>query len=201
MNNNIYDLIKSRRSYRKLKKSETFDSNTMEEILRTARYVPSAFNMQSYRIVVLEGKSNNDLWDIVEEMLLSKIGEEKFLATKQAEKIAGFKGGNGTLLFFEDEKVVEKNANKKKSYKDKFSRWSEQGSGIIQYAVWLMLADKQMNASLQHYNPMIDKRVKERFNIEEDWRLISQMPYGIGTDNIKERELVPFEKIVRFINK
>ncbi len=201
MNSNIYDLIKSRRSYRKLAKSDTFDSNTMKELLRTARYVPSAFNMQSYRIIVLEGQSNEDLWNIVEEMLLEKIGKDKFISTKQKEKISGFRGGNGTLLFFEDENVVEENANKKKSYKAKFPSWSEQGSGIIQYAVWLMLTDKGLNASLQHYNPMIDDRVKKRFNIDDSWRLITQMPYGIGIDELKERKLLPFEDIVRFENK
>ena len=198
MGNSIYDLIKKRRSYRKLTKSDKIDSEVIEEILKTALYVPSAFNMQSYRIILLEGQSNQDLWDIVEEKLIEKMGEEKYITRKQPEKIKGFRGGNGTILFFEDDKVVEKKGNIAKSYKALFPNWSEQGSGIIQYAVWLMLTDKGLDASLQHYNPMIDERVKKRFKTEDGWRLISQMPYGIGEEKIEAREFEPFEKIVRF---
>ena len=46
-------------------------------------YVPSTFNMQSYRIIALFGEKSDLLWDIVENSLLEKIGQEKFDKTKQ----------------------------------------------------------------------------------------------------------------------
>lgn len=194
----IKEIMEQRRSIRKLVKSEAVDRTKIEEILRTALFVPSAFNMQSYRIVVLEGKSHDDLWDIVEDMLKAKMGEEKYLERGTGKKIDGFRGGNGTILFFEDDKVVEEKGNIAKSYKALFPSWSDQGSGIIQYAVWLQLEEAGLSASLQHYNPMIDDRVRERFEIEDGWRLISQMPYGKKDETPGEREFEPFEKIVRF---
>ena len=98
-------------------------------------YVSSTFNMQSYRIIALFGEKSDLLWDIVENSLLEKIGQEKFDKTKQKEKIQGFRGGNGTLLFFEDMAVIEEKGNIVKFYKETFPSWSDQESGIIQYAV------------------------------------------------------------------
>lgn len=194
----LKDIIKKRRSIRKLKKSDTVNKEMIEEILRTAMYVPSAFNMQSYRIVVLDEKGHNDLWDIVEEMLIDKMGKEKYIDRGTGDKIAGFKGGNGTLLIYEDEKVLEEKGEKFKSYKEQVPSWSYQGSGILQYAIWLQLVEKGLSASLQHYNPMIDERVKERFKIEDNWCLISQIPFGLSDEELEPREFVPFEQIVRF---
>jgi hypothetical protein len=170
----------------------------IEEILRTAMYVPSAFNMQSYRIVVLDEKGHNDLWDIVEDMLIEKMGKEKYTERGTGKKIDGFRGGNGSLLIFEDEKILEEKGEKHKSYKPLVPSWSYQGSGILQYAIWLQLVEIGLSASLQHYNPMIDKRVKERFLIDDNWSLISQIPFGASDEELAPREFVPFEQIVRF---
>lgn len=194
----LKDIIKKRRSIRKLKKSDKVNKEMIEEILKTAMYVPSAFNMQSYRIVVLDEKGHNDLWDIVEEMLIEKMGKEKYIDRGTRDKIAGFKGGNGTLLIYEDEMLLEEKGEKFKSYKAQVPSWSYQGSGILQYAIWLQLVEIGLSASLQHYNPMIDERVKDRFKINEKWSLISQIPFGLSDEELEPREFAPFDKIVRF---
>jgi predicted oxidoreductase (fatty acid repression mutant protein) len=195
----LKETIIKRRSIRKLKKSNDVDREVIEKILRTSMYVPSAFNMQSYRIVALNGKNHDDLWDIVEEMLIEKMGKEKYIERGTGKKIQGFRGGNGTLLVFEDENVLDEKREKFKSYREQVPSWSYQGSGILQYAIWLQLVDIGLSASLQHYNPMIDERVKERFQIDDSWSLISQIPYGLGDEELEPREFVPFEQIVRFI--
>ena len=194
----LKEAIIKRRSIRKLKKSNNVNRKVIEEILRKSMYVPSAFNMQSYRIVVVDGSNHDDLWNIVEEMLIEKMGKEKYIEKGTVNKIAGFKGGNGTLLVFEDERVLEEKREKFKSYRELVSSWSHQGSGIIQYAIWLQLVEAGLSASLQHYNPMIDERIKERFKIDDKWSLISQIPYGEGNEEVEPREFVPFENIVRF---
>lgn len=195
----LKETIKKRRSIRKLKKSNAVSREVIEEILRTAMYVPSAFNMQSYRIVALEGRDHDDLWNIVEEMLIHKMGKEKYIERGTGNKIQGFRGGNGTLLVFEDEKVLDEKREKFKSYREQVPSWSYQGSGIFQYAIWLQLVEAGLSASLQHYNPMIDERVKKRFKVDESWSLISQIPYGLSDEELEPREFVPFEQIVRFI--
>ena len=59
-----------------------------------------------------------------------------------------------------------------------FPAWSEQTSGMAQFAVWMTLADSGLGASLQHYNPLIDERVAEHFQIEKNWLLRAQLCFG-----------------------
>ena len=63
-------------------------------------------------------------------------------------------------------------------YADSFSVWSMQASGMLQYAIWTALADNDIGANLQHYNPLIDDKVKELFSVPDTWKLIAQMPFG-----------------------
>lgn len=188
----------TRRSIRKLTKILDFDDLVLEKILKEAMRVPSAFNMQSYRIVALNGEAHDRLWGIVEASLFAKLGEERFASTKQHEKISGFRGGNGTLLFFEDLAVVEEKGNIAKSYKDTFPDWSQQGSGIMQYAVWLLLTEQGISASLQHYHKLIEEQVREEWHIPATWQLISQMPYGKADETPGIREFISFEEMVKF---
>jgi uncharacterized protein len=194
----LTDAMEKRRSIRKLSKILDFDDRMLESILKEAMLVPSAFNMQSYRIVALSGDGHDRLWGIVEASLLAKLGEERFASTKTPEKISGFRGGNGTLLFFEDLAVVEEKGNIAKSYKDTFPDWSQQGSGIIQLAVWLLLTEQGISASLQHYHKLIEDKVREEWHIPPTWKLISQMPYGKAEEIPGVREFIPFEEMVKF---
>ncbi|MGO3540676.1 MAG: nitroreductase family protein [Latilactobacillus curvatus] len=61
---------------------------------------------------------------------------------------------------------------------ENFPTWSEQASGMAQYATWLALAEKNVGASLQHYNPVIDEAVTAKWNIPSNWKLRAQMPFG-----------------------
>ena len=57
--------------------------------------------------------------------------------------------------------------------------WAEQTDAMHQLAVWTMLEDAGMGASLQHYNPLIDDEVRKVWNLSDDWKLIAQMPFGV----------------------
>ncbi|GAW19224.1 hypothetical protein ANO14919_087090 [Xylariales sp. No.14919] len=43
--------------------------------------------------------------------------------------------------------------------KDKFPQWLDHANGMLQYAVWTMLAAEGLGCNLQHYNPMVDDQV------------------------------------------
>ena len=45
-----------------------------------------------------------------------------------------------------------------------------------QFAIWTMLEDMGLGASLQHYNPLIDDEVRRTWNLPGDWMMIAQMP-------------------------
>ena len=140
-------------------------------------HTPSAFNSQSTRIVVLFGDDHNKLWQITEDTLRDIVNnEEQFAATKQ--KMDGFKAGAGTIMFFEDHSVVRDMQAAAPLYADKFPIWADQTNAMHQYIIWTALASIDVGANLQHYNPIIDKKVASEWNIDEHWELNAQMVFG-----------------------
>jgi len=174
----LQQLAEKRRSIYALSNQLPVSNDEVVKLVEHAiLHTPSAFNSQSARIVVLFGDEHNKLWNMTEEMLKAIVGdEEKFKGTK--DKIAGFKAGAGTILFFEDKGVVRNMQEAAPLYADKFPIWAHQTSAMHQYVIWTALASLDIGANLQHYNPVIDQKVAEEWNISEDWELNAQMVFG-----------------------
>ena len=153
-------------------------------------HTPSAFNSQSTRIVVLFGDDHNKLWQITEDTLRDIVdNEEQFAATKQ--KMDGFKAAAGTILFFEDHSIVRDMQAAAPLYADKFPIWADQTNAMHQYIIWTALASIDVGANLQHYNPIIDKKVSEEWNIDEHWELNAQMVFGAIEQPAGDKEFKP----------
>lgn len=177
MSLSYFELIKKRRSVYTLGNRFIVPKerivHSIEEALQNA---PSAFNSQSARVILLFGDSYQKLWEITAHELRKKVSEEQFQKTK--EKLNSFSKGIGSVLFYEDTETITSLQTKFPLYKDQFPIWSEHGSAIVQYAVWLSLTDLGLGANLQHYNPLIDKALQEAFHVPDTWRLIAQMNFG-----------------------
>lgn len=197
MPKSFIDSIRSRRSYYSLTpKSSVSDSEIVNLIEDAMRYVPSAFNSQSTRILLLLKDEHHKLWELVVETLVRIIPEEQI--KKSETKIeTSFKSGYGTILFFEDSDVVKSLQEKFPLYADAFPVYSQHTNAMHQFSVWCMLEDAGMGASLQHYNPLIDDKVHEAWNLPKSWLLTAQMPFGIATDIPVERSQTPLSS--RFI--
>ncbi len=63
-------------------------------------------------------------------------------------------------------------------YAENFPIWSEQAHGINLYAVWLAFAEKNIGMNVQHYNPLVDAQVAEKYGIPANWKLRAQAPFG-----------------------
>lgn len=158
--------------------------------------MPSAFNSQSTRVVLLLGKSHKKLWNIVKDALRKIVPGEAFAKTE--EKIDNsFACGYGTVLFFEDQKVVKGLQEAFPSYQENFPGWSLQTSAMHQLAVWVMLEDVGFGASLQHYNPLIDDEVRRAWNLPAHWHLIAEMPFGVPVNKPGEKEFQPLEERIK----
>ena len=194
--NNFIELMKERRSIYNLgnniKKSKE-ELNAL--VLRAVELSPSSFNSQSSRVVILWENHSHKLWDIAKDELKALISEEAFKST--SEKLDSFARGSGTILFFEDSRVIDKLQKQFPSYADNFPLWSEQSSGMAQFAVWAALTEAGLGASLQHYNPLIDEKTRETFNISSDWKLKAQMPFGSIEDSPSAKDFMPHSE--RFI--
>lgn len=179
MEKSFIEALKHRRSYYALTNQSPVSDGEIEKIIDLAvTYVPSAFNSQSTRVVLLLGEHHRKLWQIVKDTLRVIVPPEAFAAT-EAKIDGSFASGHGTVLFFEDETVVRSLQEAFPLYQDNFPGWSLQTSAMHQLVVWVMLEDAGFGASLQHYNPLIDNEVRQTWNLPDTWKLIAQMPFGL----------------------
>lgn len=111
------EAIQHRRTHYGIGNNSPISDNEIHEIIKTAvTHVPSAFNSQSTRIVLLLGESHKKLWEIVKDTLRKIVPAEAYKAT-EAKIDNSFEAGYGTVLFFEDTAVVEGLQKQFPSYK------------------------------------------------------------------------------------
>ena len=191
--NDLKKAIESRRSYYALSdRSPISDAEIKKLVDLAVLNVPSAFNSQSARLVLLLHEHHNKLWDIVKDTLCGMLPAENFAKT-EAKIDTCFMSGYGTILFFEDQSVVSKLQEQNPSFSGNFPVWSQHTSAMHQYAMWLLLEAEGFGASLQHYNPIIDEQVAKEWNLPADWKLVAQMPFGTPTAQPGEKEYQPLE--------
>lgn len=196
MINSFRDALEHRRSYYAISNSSPVSDDVIEDIVKFAiRNVPSAFNSQSSRAVVLFAGNHTKLWNIVMTSLEKIVSAEAFENTRV--KIDSFAAGYATVLFFEDQSVVESLQASYPLYAANFPIWSEQSSAMNQLSVWTMLEDQGLGASLQHYNALIDESVRQEWNLPKQWKLIAQMPMGLPVAEPKEKSFQPIEDRVK----
>lgn len=192
----LLKLIKDRRSYYPLSKDLPIPASRIEEILgQLITDVPSSFNSQSNRAVLLLGAEHDKLWDITSDALKAVVPEENWKPT--GDKLAMFKGGAGTVLFFEDQAVVDDLQNKFALYADKFPVWADQSVGMLQFAVWTALEAEGLGANLQHYNPLIDAKVAETWKVPTTWKLNAQLVFGGRTAEAGPKESKPVSEVLK----
>lgn len=187
MANSFLDAVAARRTCYDLDGDIPIPESHIEQIIdRLLLTVPSAFNGQSTRIMLLLGAHHNALWKIVKESLRPLLDADQFLKTERKIDIS-FAAGYGTVLFFEDWQVVEAQKKRFPLYADRMEEYTLQTSAMHQFALWTALADEGVGASLQHYNPLIDQAVHHRWAISPAWRLMAQMPFGIPLSTPDEK--------------
>lgn len=198
MNKNFYEAMKERRSIYAIGKESPISDERIKEIVEdVVKHVPSAFNSQTTRTVILLGESHDKLWNITMETLRKVVPADNFASTE--EKINSFKAGHGTVLFFEDFAIVEGLQKQFELYKDNFPVWATQTSGMMQFAVWTAFATEGLGASLQHYTELIDDEVRKEFNIPNNWKMLAQMPFGNILAPAGEKTFTPIEDRVKVL--
>ena len=181
------DTLKTRRSIYHLGRNVSLSNEELTTLIKEAiKESPTAFNAQSTRAVILFGDAHEKLWEITEEALRPLTPAEAFPNTQN--KLAGFKNGYGTVLFFKDTDVVKGLQEQFELYADNFPDWSEQSNGIATANTWVALVDKGLGANLQHYNPVIDEAVAKEWNIPSNWKLRSQLVFGSPETPAGEKE-------------
>lgn len=190
----LQQLAEKRRSIYALSDQLPVSNDEVVKVVEHAvLHTPSSFNSQSTRVVVLFGDEHRKLWDMTEETLRVIVGdEEAFKSTK--DKIAGFRAGAGTVLFFEDQAVIRGMQEAAPLYADNFPIWATQTNAMHQYVIWTALASIDVGANLQHYNPVIDQKVASTWNIDADWELKAQLVFGKIEQPAGDKEFKPLDE-------
>lgn len=198
LSSQFIDIVKARRTYYTLDAtlpiSEEKVTGIVEELLQA---VPSAFNSQTNRVVILFGEEHNKLWETVSDVLKAdtEISEQQWEITSQ--RMVGFRAASGTVslsfhkltgcmlilnrfqvLFFEDQDVVDELQHKFPKHANNFPVWAAHSDGMLQHAVWTALEAEGLGANLQHYNPLIDEKVARTWDLPDSWKLRAQLVFG-----------------------
>lgn len=187
--------IKNRRTYYSISDRSPISDNEIKEIIEFAvENVPSAFNSQTTRIVLLLDKEHKKLWEIALNKLRKIVPATTFASTET--KINSFAAGYGTILYFEEQETVKTLQSAFPLYAHNFPVWSEQTSAMHQFAIWTMLEERGLGASLQHYTEVIEEEVLRHWAISKSWKLIAQMPFGAPTAQPGEKSFLPLSERV-----
>lgn len=173
----LQQAAETRRSLYVLNKELPVSTDDIVQIVEHAvKYTPSSFNSQSTRTVVLFGAEHEKLWDIAINELRKIVPAEKFEPTES--KLNMFKAAAGSVLFFEDQTVIESLQAQFPPYAGNFPVWADHADAMVQYAIWTTLAAAGVGANLQHYNPVIDEEVAKTWGIPANWTLRAQLVFG-----------------------
>ena len=165
-------------------------------INHSVKFTPTAFNSQSARVVVLVGFEHKRFWEFALEAL-KKVTPEKNFPQTEAKIKSQFQSGFGTILFFEDQNVVKSLQEQFPLYADNFPKWSLQSNGMLENVIWTALAEENIGASLQHYNPLVDAAVFSHWKLPQSWSLVAQMPFGSIEAPAGEKSFEPIEDRVK----
>lgn len=198
MEKTVQQMFAKRRTNYTLGKDVTLPQEEITaRIEAVVREVPSAFNMQSGRIIIAYGSAHDKIWQITKDTLRAVVPAEAFANTEK--KIDSFAAAYGTILYYDDTDVVKKLQEQFPLYAANFPTWAQQANGMMQYALWTLFANVGLAANLQHYNPLIDEALASEFDVPASWQLIAQMPFGQPLSQPGPIEKLPIDERVKIV--
>ena len=169
-------VINRRTIYALGKNIPVLESEIISAVERMTKETPSAFNMQSARVILTMNEHHEKIWEITKSALKKIVPADKFAGTEA--KINSFAAGYGTVLFFEETDTVKAMQEKFAPYAENFPVWASQANGMLQFAIWTLLEKMGLGVNIQHYNPLIDAEIKKAFDVPASWNLVAQMVFG-----------------------
>lgn len=172
------DVIEKRRSNYDLENNIELSKKDLINLLRKiVYYSPSPFNVQSSKVVFLNKKSHNLLWNTVVEEYLKKNNNGELLDSEKA-RIKRESKAYGTILFYKDEQIIEEFKKILDDYeKRELDGWCTEESAMLQMNIWNELRLKNIGAHLVHFDN-IDEEISVAFDINKKYKLVAMMVFG-----------------------
>jgi putative oxidoreductase len=172
------DVIEKRRSNYDLENNIELSKKDLINLLRKiVYYSPSPFNVQSSKVVFLNKKSHNLLWNTVVEEYLKKNNNGELLDSEKA-RIKRESKAYGTILFYKDKQIIEEFKKNLDDYeKRELDGWCTEESAMLQMNIWNELRLKNIGAHLVHFDN-IDEEISVAFDINKKYKLVAMMVFG-----------------------
>lgn len=143
---------------------------TIEDIIDNS---PTAYNAQSFQVVVLFGQKNQNFWQAVYQTQQALLPADQF--AQLGHRINTAAKGYGTILLFADNQST---AERMITTPERQLIYKNQDSAILSYALWLALNNIDLGVSLHHFLIGQDQFVHDLFDLPASWEMMAQMPFG-----------------------
>lgn len=203
----LADLLARRRTVRRLTDGPLAEE-ALERIAAAADRVPAAYNRPVWRVVLLRER-RDAFWAAVEAGFRDRLEPDRL--SRYLDRLAGFRGGAGALLVYEDRREREAIAAGNGLTPEQAAAFAEQGLGMVQLALWLALVAEGLAASLQHWDGLIEDRLDALLGMPRGrFRLVATMPFGFPAEDpapsaaappVACRERFPIEDESRQVGK
>lgn len=188
------EIVKGRRSIYALGNEKILSDKQVIKLIQSAvREAPSSFNAQSSRIVILLGDEHDKYWENIVLPDLKKVLDEGSYERNQG-RVAGFKAAYGTVLFFEDQKIIENFQENIPAYASMFPTWSTHSTGMAQVYTWNILLAAGYGANLQHYGGVTQASLQQKYSLPETWKLHAELVFGSPNGPAGEKTYIPDEE-------
>ncbi|KAJ5403893.1 Nitroreductase family protein [Penicillium cosmopolitanum] len=202
----LLELVKGRRTYYGLKAESPISDDAVERIVQdSVLHVPSSFNTQTSRVVLLLKEEHKKVWDIaikaIEGLVAAGHVPKESFESSTKPKLESFRAAYGTVLFFVDYESLAPIKEKFAIYADKFDPFALESNAMSQYFVWLALESEGFGANLQHYSPLIDEQIAKTWDLPASWKLDAQLVFGTPTSEPGEKAFEPIENRFKVFGK
>lgn len=188
--NPVLEAIVARRSIHYLKpelpEGVTFD-DIYHIVQECVKHTPTSFNSQVNRAFIVRAALHYKIWDQV----VNKIKEPEY----RARPLRIRDGAYGTIFFYVDENVTERNKVEHPEWAPVCEAYADQAMGAASIAAWTVMHNMGIGCNMQHYGKyMHDPNVLPE-DIPSHWTMKCQLVFGVPDKDPNEKKFI--ENIVK----
>ncbi|KAJ7614329.1 nitroreductase family protein [Roridomyces roridus] len=195
MSASYLEAITVRRSnYALTNKSSVSDEKLQDIIKHAVKHCPSPFNSQASRVVLVTGATHIKLWETVTATLLPMMPEGE-IKTRYAGLLDLHKGGYGSVMFFEDQAILDEIIQQRPFVATQFPDWNKNAAGILHATIWTAFSLEGLAATLQH-PPLTAEMIAGLnlgFDVPSTWKSTAILPFGDPAAPPKDKTFLPVE--------
>ncbi|KAJ7614332.1 Nitroreductase-like protein, partial [Roridomyces roridus] len=105
------------------------------------------------------------------------------------------KGGYGSVMFFEDQAIVDGIIQKQPFVANQFPDWNKNAAGILHATIWTAFSLEGLAATLQH-PPLTAEMIAGLnlgFDVPSTWKSTAILPFGDPAAPPKDKTFLPVE--------